>query len=52
MATAAFTAFGSGYLSIEDVQEVPLQDAHRAHDALENRFGGGSLVLIPIDGIS
>ena len=52
MATAAFTAFESAYLSIEDVQEIPLQDAHRAHDALENRFGGGALVLIPIDGIS
>lgn len=49
MATAAFTAFESGYFSIEDVREIPLSEAQRAHDVLERRFGGGALVLIPTD---
>ena len=39
--------FQSGILKAAAPSPVPLKDASRAHDTLENMTGGGSLILIP-----
>jgi NADPH2:quinone reductase len=47
MADTVFEAFRSGILRAEDKQmPFALSDAGKAHDTLESRTGGGSLVLI------
>ena len=46
-AQAVFDAFEKGFLSVEQVQKIPLAEARRAHDILEARSGGGSLLLTP-----
>lgn len=47
MANSAFKAFSEGFLQADSVTEIPLRDASQAHVALENRTGGGSLMLTP-----
>ena len=47
MALSVFDAFLSGFLSDDDVHSVPLSKAREAHERLENRSGGGSMMLIP-----
>ncbi len=43
--SSVFEAFQSGILSVEDVQKFPLAEAATAHDLLEARLGGGSIML-------
>ena len=45
MATSAFNAFAEGFLQAEAVKVLPLEAAAQAHDHLENRSGGGALML-------
>ncbi|SLN13050.1 Quinone oxidoreductase 1 [Roseovarius albus] len=47
MGRAVFEAFSNGFLSVEEPQVIPLEEASRAHDVLESRNGGGALVLEP-----
>jgi len=47
MATAAFQACAEGVLTGGDVTPVALAEAPRAHRMLEERTGGGSVMLVP-----
>ena len=47
MANTVFDAFKNGVLRAEPPMPFALADAGQAHDTLENRIGGGSLVLTP-----
>ena len=44
-ADAVFEAFATERLRVEAVHAVPLAEANRAHDILESRTGGGSIIL-------
>ena len=47
MATSVFDAFAAGILSVAEPLTTPLNEAARAHDILESKTGGGSLMLQP-----
>lgn len=47
MASSVFDAFDSGFLSVAEPQAIPLADAFKAHDVLEDGTGGGALMLLP-----
>ncbi len=47
MAQSVFAAFKAGVLKADGHMPFPLAEAARAHETLEGRSGGGSLVLIP-----
>lgn len=47
MALSVFDAFLSGFLSDDETTSLPLLRAEEAHIRLENRSGGGSMMLIP-----
>lgn len=47
MASSVFDAFTSGVLAVSAPKILPLAEARRAHEILEGRTGGGSLMLDP-----
>lgn len=47
MAEKVMGDFQSGILKAAEPMAIPLKDAAKAHDTLESKTGGGSLVLIP-----
>ncbi|TCL08221.1 NADPH2:quinone reductase [Shimia isoporae] len=47
MAKAAFDAFSKGFLTADTATSIPLQAAPDAHALLENRSGGGAVMLVP-----
>lgn len=47
MGLSVFDAFLSGFLSDDEATSLPLMRAEEAHIRLENRSGGGSMMLVP-----
>ncbi|MFK7995273.1 MAG: quinone oxidoreductase [Granulosicoccus sp.] len=47
MAQRVFDKFRTGILRMGEPMPVPLKEAKRAHDTLEDMVGGGALILIP-----
>ena len=47
MARQVFDRFEQGILRVQDHIPMPLDEARKAHDALENLTGGGAVVLVP-----
>ncbi len=47
MTASVFKSFEDGFLNIPKSEPYALKDAHKAHDVLESRHGGGSLYLVP-----
>ena len=47
MASSAFKAFSEGFLKADGVREIPINNASQAHELLEERTGGGALILMP-----
>lgn len=47
MAASVFGAFAKGVITADDPTVIPLDQAAQAHDTLEGRTGGGSLMLKP-----